>query len=61
MVPSSHVPRVESTRAMKTKTKHRKSYKWRKKANSSPIAKGRRAKLPGRSLRKRKHLGGVGL
>jgi hypothetical protein len=47
---------------MKTKTKHRKSYKWRKSANSSPIAKGRRAKIHGtRSPRKKKHLGGRGL
>lgn len=47
---------------MKVKTKHRKSSKWRKKANSSPIAKGRRTKFHGvRSPRKRKHLGGKGL
>lgn len=46
---------------MKTKTRHKKSYKWRKKADSSPIAKGRRPKRPGRSPRKCKHLGGVGL
>jgi hypothetical protein len=32
---------------MKTKTKHRKSFKWRKKADSSPVAKGRRAKIGG--------------
>ena len=46
---------------MKTKSKHRKTYKWRKKANSSPIAKGRRPKRHGRNYRKSKHLGGVGL
>jgi hypothetical protein len=47
---------------MKTKTKHRKSAKWRKRADSSPIAKGRRAKIGGvRSPRKTKHLGGKGL
>ena len=33
---------------MKKKTKHRKCYAWRKKADSSPIAKGRRAKIHGR-------------
>jgi hypothetical protein len=47
---------------MKAKTRNRKSYKWRKKADSSPIAKGRRPKRNGvRNPRKRKHLGGVGL
>ncbi len=46
---------------MKTKTKNRKSFKWRKRADSSPIAKGRRPKRQGRSVRKQKHLGGVGL
>jgi len=47
---------------MKTKTRHRKSYKWRKKADSSPVAKGRRPKVQGRrNPRKRKHLGGAGL
>jgi hypothetical protein len=46
---------------MKTKTRNRKSYKWRKKANSSPVAKGRRPKRQGRNPRKHKHLGGVGL
>jgi len=47
---------------MKAKTQHRKSYKWRKRANSSPVAKGRRAKLRGvRNPRKRKSLGGKGL
>ncbi|HEU5118496.1 MAG TPA: hypothetical protein VFT74_17940 [Isosphaeraceae bacterium] len=44
---------------MKTKTRHRKGHKWRKKADSSPIAKGRRPKHHGvRNLRKRKNLGG---
>lgn len=47
---------------MKSKTKNRKSYKWRKKADSSPVAKGRRPKLHGvRNPRKRKHAGGRGL
>lgn len=47
---------------MKVKTKHRKSYKWRKKANASPSTKGRRPKIRGvRNPRKRKHLGGKGL
>jgi hypothetical protein len=46
---------------MKVKTKNRKSYMWRKKANSSPIAKGRRPKRQGRNYKKSKHLGGTGL
>jgi hypothetical protein len=47
---------------MKVKTKHRKSYKWRKRAGNSPVAKGRRIKLLGmRNPRKRKHVGGKGL
>lgn len=47
---------------MKTKTKHRKGAKWRKAADSSPVAKGRRPKIHGvRNPRKRKHLGGKGL
>jgi len=47
---------------MKVKTRHRKSHRWRKRANSSPIAKGRRPKRPGRNLKKRRlHLGGEGL
>src|SRR5262249_27085301 len=47
---------------MKAKTKNRKSYKWRKKADSSPVAKGRRPKRHGiRNPKKRRHLGGVGL
>ena len=40
---------------MKAKTRHRKSYKWRKRADSSPVAKGRRAKIHGmRNPRKAK-------
>jgi hypothetical protein len=47
---------------MKSKTKHRKGHKWRKRADSSPVAKGRRPKRHGvRNPRKRKHLGGEGL
>jgi hypothetical protein len=47
---------------VKTKTKNRKSYKWRKKADSSPVAKGRRQKHHGvRNPRKKKHVGGRGL
>ena len=46
---------------MKKKTKHRKSYAWKKKADSSPIAKGRRPKKQGRNPHKIKHLGGAGL
>ena len=46
---------------MKTKTRNRKTYKWRKKADSSPIAKGRRPKKQGRNPHKRKNLGGAGL
>lgn len=47
---------------MKVKTKHRKSYKWRKQAATSPTKKGRRVKIRGiRNPRKRKHLGGKGL
>jgi hypothetical protein len=53
---------VETDRAMKKKTRHNKSYKWRKKADSSPVAKGRRPKRHGvRNPRKTKHLGGDGL
>jgi hypothetical protein len=52
----------ETLRIMKAKSRHRKSYKWRKRCDSSPIAKGRRAKLHGiRNPRKTKHLGGRGL
>jgi hypothetical protein len=52
----------ETPQIMKAKTRHRKSYKWRKRCDSSPIAKGRRAKLHGiRNPRKAKHLGGRGL
>lgn len=32
---------------MKKKTKHRKNYSWRKRADSSPTAKGRRRKIRG--------------
>jgi hypothetical protein len=47
---------------MKSKTRHRKSYKWRKRADSSPVAKGRRRKIRGkRNPRKNKHLGAKGL
>ncbi len=47
---------------MKAKTRNRKSYKWRKRADSAPVAKGRRPKLHGlRNPRKRKHIGGKGL
>lgn len=46
---------------MKGKTRNRKSYKWRKKADSSPIAKGRRPKRQGRNYKKSKNLGGKGL
>lgn len=46
---------------MKAKSRNRKSYKWRKSANSSPIAKGRRPKKHGRNYKKAKHLGGKGL
>lgn len=47
---------------MKAKTQHRKGHKWRKRADSSPIAKGRRPKRNGvRNPRKRKHVGGKGL
>ena len=48
------------TRFRKVKTRHRKSYKWRKRCDSSPIAKGRRPKLRDiRNPRKTKHLGGT--
>jgi hypothetical protein len=46
---------------MKNKTHHRKSHKWRKRADSSPVAKCRRPKRQGRNPKKRRHLGGVGL
>ena len=58
---SAKDPPGEPVRAMKTKTKHRKSHAWRKKADSSPVAKGRRPKRHGRNYKKRKHLGGRGL
>jgi hypothetical protein len=52
----------EMTGPMKSKTRHRKSYKWRKKADSSPVAKGRRPKIHGtRNPRKAKRAGGRGL
>jgi hypothetical protein len=57
--PTARSPEIDA--AMKTKTRHRKSHLWRKKADSSPIAKGRRPKRHGRNPKKRKHLGGVGL
>ncbi len=43
---------------MKSKTRHRKGHKWRKRTDTSPIAKGRRAKVQGRSPFKTKNLGG---
>ncbi len=46
---------------MKTKTRHRKSHAWRKRCDSSPVAKGRRKKHKGRNPFKTKHLGGKGL
>jgi hypothetical protein len=47
---------------MKAKTRNRKSHKWRKRTDSSPVAKGRRPKIHGtRNPRKRKHIGGKGL
>jgi hypothetical protein len=48
-------------RVMKVKTRHKKSHKWRKAADSSPVTKGRRPKKQGRNPHKRKHLGGKGL
>jgi hypothetical protein len=52
----------ETRDSMKVKTRHRKSYKWKKKADSSPVAKGRRAKIHGvRNPRKAKRAGGRGL
>jgi hypothetical protein len=56
------VSHPEIGRTMKSKTRHRKSYKWRKKCNSSPVAKGRRTKIHGvRNPRKAKRAGGRGL
>jgi len=49
------------TNRMKVKTRHKKSSSWKRKANSSPIAKGRRAKRKGRNPGKMKHIGGRGL
>ena len=62
MVALSMVPKPEAKPAMKSKTKNRKTYKWKKKADSSPVAKGRKVKRRGiRNPLKRKHLGGAGL
>ncbi len=45
---------------MKKKTKHRKSYAWRKRADSSPVAKGRKRKIRGmRNPFKTRNLGGA--
>lgn len=57
---SSHGPQIGTNR-MKVKTRHKKSSSWKRKANSSPIAKGRRAKRKGRNPGKMKHIGGRGL
>lgn len=47
---------------MKVKTRHRKGAKWRKKADSSPVAKGRKPKIGGkRNPHRLKHAGGKGL
>ena len=47
---------------MKAKTRHRKSYKWRKRCDSSPSPRVAVAKIHGkRNPRKLKHLGGRGL
>jgi hypothetical protein len=47
---------------MKTKSRQRKSYKWKKKCDSSPVAKGRRRKIGGkRNPSKTRNLGGKGL
>ena len=47
---------------MKSKTRHSKGHKWRKRCDSSPVAKGRRQKIRGRrNPHKTKHLGGRGL
>lgn len=44
---------------MKKKNRHSKSYAWRKRADSSPTAKGRRRKIRGRrNPRKTRNLGG---
>ncbi len=62
MLPCWKSIRLEWKIAMKTKTKHRKSGKWKRKADSSPVAKGRKVKRNGvRNPLKRKHLGGKGL
>jgi hypothetical protein len=60
--PRALTDQMERADEMKVKTRHRKSAKWRKRADSSPVAKGRRVKIHGtRNPRKRKHLGGKGL
>jgi hypothetical protein len=47
---------------MKVKPRQRKSYKWKKRADSSPVAKGRKMKVRGRrNPFKKKHIGGKGL
>jgi hypothetical protein len=52
----------ETKDSMKAKTRHRKSFKWRKRADSSPVAKGRRPKIHGmRNPRKAKRAAGRGL
>ena len=52
----------ETMDSMKAKSRHRKSYKWRKKADSSPVAKCRRPKINDRrNPRKAKRAGGRGL
>ncbi|MFO0908276.1 MAG: hypothetical protein U0794_07935 [Isosphaeraceae bacterium] len=60
--PPGREPGLEIVCAMKKKNRHSKGHKWRKKANASPVAKGRRPKRNGvRNPFKTKHLGGVGL
>jgi len=62
LVPKCSTVLRDKDRTMKAKTRHRKSYKWRKRADSSPVAKGRRRKIRGkRNPRKTKHLGAKGL
>jgi hypothetical protein len=52
----------ESKGSMKAKTRHRKSHKWKKRTDSSPVAKGRRPKVHGmRNPRKAKRAGGRGV
>ncbi len=53
---------AQTATSMKTKTRHRKSYKWRKSCDTPPVAKCRRPKIRGkRNPRKAKHKGGRGL